>query len=73
MTGTSVGWSLARVAALVLVVVAATPAWGSGHGFRDGDQGPIWMEPGTYQGPPGATLDQAQVEAIAARARQLTF
>jgi hypothetical protein len=73
MTGTSAGWSLARVAALALVAAAASLAWVTSQRFQAADGRPIWLEPGAYQGPPDATLDPSQVDAIAERARQLTF
>jgi hypothetical protein len=67
------GWWGARVVALVLLAVTASLAWRTGHEAAQADRRPIWIEPGEYHGPADTVLDQAQVEAIAERAKRLTF
>lgn len=73
MTGNSGSWWGARVVALVLLVAMASLVWRTNHEARQADRRPIWIEPGEYKGPADAVLDQAQVEAIAERAKRLTF
>ena len=73
MSEGSNGWWGARVVALVLLVAVASLVWRTSSEFRQADRRPIWIEPGEYKGPADAVLDQAQVEAIAERAKRLTF
>ena len=39
----------------------------------DADPRPIWIKQGEYRGPPDATLDPAQVEAITERAQRSNY
>lgn len=62
-----------RVAALALVAVMASAVWQVARDRTDADPRPIWIKQGEYRGPPDATLDPAQVEAITERAQRFNY
>ena len=62
-----------RVVALALVAVMASVVWHVARDRTDADPRPIWIKQGEYRGPPDATLDPAQVEAITERAQRSNY
>ena len=62
-----------RVIALALVAVMASLVWQVAQVRSHGDPRPIWIKQGEYRGPPDATLDPAQVEAITERAQRSNY